>query len=77
MLIVIVLSASCSPRQVSPTPATNMANPASVYCEQNGGRLDLRQDATGGVAGVVAQEEAVAQEEPTRAVSCHQVQQKR
>jgi putative hemolysin len=52
MLIVIVLSASCSPRQVSPTPATNMANPASVYCGQNGGRLDLRQDATGGVAGV-------------------------
>jgi hypothetical protein len=29
-----------------------MANPASVYCEQNGGRLDLRQDATGGIAGV-------------------------
>jgi putative hemolysin len=51
-LIGIVLSASCSPIQASPTPATNMANPASVYCKQNGGRLDLRQDATGGVAGV-------------------------
>lgn len=52
MPVVIVLSASCSPRPVNPTPATNMPNPASVYCKQNGGRLDLRQDATGGVAGI-------------------------
>jgi putative hemolysin len=51
-LIVSVLSTSCSPRPVAPTAVTNMANPASVYCEQNGGRLELRQDATGGVAGV-------------------------
>jgi putative hemolysin len=52
MLIVTVLSASCSPSQTSPTTAPNMPNPASVYCEQNGGTLDLRQDASGGVAGV-------------------------
>jgi putative hemolysin len=49
-----ILFTSCSPIQATqiPTPATNMANPASVYCEQNGGTLDLRQDVTGGVAGV-------------------------
>lgn len=29
-----------------------MPNPASVYCEQNGGNLDLRQDASGGVVGI-------------------------
>jgi len=29
-----------------------MPNPASVYCEQNGGKLELRQDASGGVAGI-------------------------
>ena len=29
-----------------------MANPASVYCEENGGKVDLRQDASGGVAGI-------------------------
>ena len=52
VLIGTILSASCSPKQASPTPVANMANPASVYCEQNGGRLDLRQDAAGGVAGV-------------------------
>jgi putative hemolysin len=52
MLIGTVLSASCSPNQASPTPVSNMPNPASVYCEQNGGTLELRQDASGGVAGV-------------------------
>jgi putative hemolysin len=52
MLIGIVFSASCSPRQVSPTPEEDMPNPASAYCEQNGGNLELRQDASGGVAGM-------------------------
>ena len=52
MLIGGVFSASCSPNQISPTPEANMPNPASVYCEQNGGKLDLRQDISGGVAGV-------------------------
>ena len=52
VLIGTVLSASCSPKQVSPTPNANMANPASVYCEQNGGTLDLRTDASGSVTGV-------------------------
>jgi putative hemolysin len=43
---------ACQARQVDPTPVANMANPASVYCEQNGGKVDLRPDATGAVAGV-------------------------
>ncbi len=52
MLIGIVLSASCSPKQSSSSPIPNMPNPASVYCEQNGGKPELRQDASGGVAGI-------------------------
>ena len=52
LLIGTILTASCSPNRTSPTAALNMANPASVFCEQNGGALDLRQDASGGVAGV-------------------------
>jgi putative hemolysin len=52
MLIGIVLLASCSPNQTSPTREPNMPNPASVFCEQNGGKLELRQDASGGVAGM-------------------------
>ena len=48
----IVLLASCSPNSGSPAQAANLPNPASVNCEQNGGKLELRQDASGGVAGV-------------------------
>jgi putative hemolysin len=51
-LIVSVLSTSCSPRAASPTAVLNMANPASVYCEENGGRLEFREGANGGVIGV-------------------------
>lgn len=52
VLIGLFASASCSPIRSNPTPQANMPNPASVYCEQNGGKLDLRQNATGGVAGI-------------------------
>jgi putative hemolysin len=36
----------------SPSPLVNIANPASVYCEQNGGKIELQQDASGTVAGM-------------------------
>jgi putative hemolysin len=54
MLIFIVLSASCNPNQTrtSPSPEPNMPNPASVHCEQNGGKVNLRQDTSGGVVGI-------------------------
>ena len=52
MLIGIVFSASCNPKQISPTPEANMPNPASVHCKQNGGKVELRQDALGGVIGM-------------------------
>ena len=31
---------------------TGLANPASIYCEQQGGRLEIRTDADGGQIGV-------------------------
>lgn len=52
VLVCIAGLVSCSPVQTSPTPEANMPNPASVYCEENGGRVDLRQDASGGISGV-------------------------
>ncbi len=52
MLIGMFLLASCSTNQASPATPANMANPASVYCEQNGGKLEMRQDASGGTAGI-------------------------
>ena len=52
MLTVSVLSTSCTPHPAGPTAVTNIANPASVYCEERGGRLELQYDAAGGVAGM-------------------------
>ena len=52
ILLGIGFSAACSPNQTDPNPEPNMPNPASVNCEQNGGKLELRQDALGGVAGI-------------------------
>jgi putative hemolysin len=52
VLICLMLFVACSPAQTSPTPQANMPNPASVYCEKNGGKLELRTDAAGAVSGV-------------------------
>src|SRR4030042_1413571 len=52
ILLGIGFSAACSPNQASPIPDPNLPNPASVYCELNDGKLELRQDASGGVAGI-------------------------
>jgi putative hemolysin len=52
LLLGAILLAACGPNPTVPTSVPNLPNPASVYCEQNGGTLDLRQDATGGVAGI-------------------------
>jgi putative hemolysin len=54
--------AACSPK-TTPTsdPATDgartgekigMANPASVFCQENGGKLEMRTDASGGQVGM-------------------------
>ena len=43
----------CKPggQTATPVAGAGMANPASVYCGQHGGKLELRQDASGGQAG--------------------------
>jgi len=53
-LVIVVLLSSCSSGSTaeSPVPDINMPNPASVYCEQNGGKLELIQDPTGAVSGM-------------------------
>lgn len=42
---------SCSPAESDETD-TGLANPASVHCEEQGGRLEMRRDADGGQYGV-------------------------
>jgi putative hemolysin len=47
-----LLLASCSLSRAGPKSNADIPNPASVYCEEHGGTVDLRQDASGGVAGI-------------------------
>jgi putative hemolysin len=47
-LLALSLLAACA----APTGQAALPNPASVFCEQNGGKLDLRTGPGGGVAGI-------------------------
>lgn len=53
LTILTLTSAACSLRPDMPSkPGTvGMANPASVYCGQRGGKLDIVKGADGGEAG--------------------------
>lgn len=44
MILILIMSA-CKPK-------TDMPNPASVYCEENGGTLEIRTDESGGQVGI-------------------------
>jgi putative hemolysin len=52
MLLSLLGAASCDGSQPVPEPEQSLGNPASVYCEEQGGTLEFRQDATGGTAGI-------------------------
>ena len=43
---------SCERRRATPSPQTGIANPASVYCEEHGGKLEIRTDSSGGQVGI-------------------------
>ena len=46
------LLAACSPRQTNPGQAANIANPAAVYCEQQGGKSKIVTAADGSQGGM-------------------------
>ena len=52
VLVGIVVATSCSMEPTSSAPTADMPNPASVFCEENGGKLEFRQDASGGTVGI-------------------------
>lgn len=52
LLSALLVLAACIREPTAVAPAATMPNPASVYCEQHGGKLVFRPDAAGGVAGV-------------------------
>lgn len=52
LLFTLFLLSACSVEQGQPTLATGMANPASVNCEQNGYKLEIRTADDGSQTGV-------------------------
>lgn len=51
IVAMLVLSA-CAPITPAAQPAAAMPNPASVFCADNGGAVDIRKDAQGGEYGM-------------------------
>jgi putative hemolysin len=53
-VILVCVLVACQPEQATPAtaPAPELANPASVYCVEQGGALEIRQDYGGGSYGV-------------------------
>ncbi len=49
-VVIILIATACTPKV--PTSEASIPNPASVFCEENGGTLDLRSDAAGNVQGI-------------------------
>jgi putative hemolysin len=58
LVLIVLLASSCTPQGVvmpaiaTPAPAAGLANPASVFCQEQGFRLELRTDATGSQSGI-------------------------
>jgi putative hemolysin/predicted secreted protein len=52
ILVVIIMITSCTPTPATPTAFANMPNPASVFCTQNGGKLEILKDSSGGEYGM-------------------------
>ncbi|MBN2006528.1 MAG: DUF333 domain-containing protein [Anaerolineae bacterium] len=50
--IAVAVLTACTSGQSTPTAQANIANPASTYCAQNGGKLELRSEPTGAVTGI-------------------------
>ena len=50
LLMGLLLSACTAPATATPQP--DRPNPASVHCQEQGGKLEIRQDAAGGQHGV-------------------------
>ena len=60
ILVLLVIATGCTQQSAAPVtptptetkPVAGMPNPASVYCNDNGGSLDIKTDATGGQYGM-------------------------
>jgi len=53
LAVLVTLLAACAspPERSKPSGAAQMANPASVYCQQLGGKLEIAKGKDGGEVG--------------------------
>jgi putative hemolysin len=51
LVTVILTLTACKSETLQPTATIEIPNPASVFCKENGGTLEMRQAADGSVAG--------------------------
>jgi hypothetical protein len=51
-LILAVVLAGCTAAEPTPTAEANLPNPASVYCEEQGGVVEIHTDAEGNQSGM-------------------------
>ena len=60
VVMLLLWLAACAPAEKEATPATKepigMPNPASVYCEEQGGKLELRNDENGSYGVCILQD---------------------
>ncbi len=55
LLVAALVLVACGTPKPEPTPEAGqggLPNPASVYCQEQGGQLEIRQDSQGGQYGV-------------------------
>jgi putative hemolysin len=54
LLLAVPIAASCGDDDGEPAEpgGPGMPNPASVYCEEQGGRVEMEQDPAGGERGI-------------------------
>jgi putative hemolysin len=51
-VLLMVSMAGCKRDQTTSGSEVKIANPASLHCEEDGGEVDIRTDASGGQSGV-------------------------
>jgi putative hemolysin len=62
-VVIVVVGGMLAACQKEEEPGAEIANPASVYCEENGGKLEIREGEGGGQIGVCVFEDGSECEE--------------
>jgi putative hemolysin len=52
IILIVISMMGCKRDQTTSGSEVNISNPASLHCEENDGKVDIRTDETGGQVGV-------------------------